>query len=184
MLQAQPAQLNCHHVSWSRVSRMRSNMRERFYRSAPSYLAFLGAAAAAASAAFAYHHGWAWLNNNTDGSTIEPLNWVNPLLHLAIAWAMAALIAVIGALLLRYSWLGGAIACSVSAAIALAGSVRFGGPITMAATTDAGPANLVLGPVHHWPALAGIMLALPLLASVVIAMMTRHAQRGWVGEPV
>jgi hypothetical protein len=52
-----------------------SCFRRRYYRDASSILAFLGAAAAATSAAFAYHHGWAWLNNNTDGSTLEPLNW-------------------------------------------------------------------------------------------------------------
>ena len=48
-------------------------MRQRYYRGAASGLAFLDAAVAATSAVFAYHHGWTWLNNNTDGSTIEPL---------------------------------------------------------------------------------------------------------------
>ena len=162
---------------------MRPDMRQRYYRGAASGLAFLDAAVAATSAVFAYHHGWTWLNNNTDGSTIEPLDWVNPLLALTIAWGIAAAAAVVGALLLGYSRLGGAVACFLAAAIALAGGLRFGGPITMAGTTDNGPSDLVLGPAHHWPALAGITLALPLLASAVIALVERHAQRVGTGEP-
>ena len=153
---------------------MGSCFRRRYYRDASSILAFLGAAAAATSAAFAYHHGWAWLNNNTDGSTLEPLNWVNPLLPLAIAWGAAAAAGVIGALLLGYSRLGGAVACVLSAAIALAGALNYGRPVTMASTSDAGPANLVLGAAYHWPVLAGFTLALVPFASAVVALRARH----------
>jgi len=138
-------------------------------------MALLGAGVAVTAAAFAWRHGWAWSNADTDGSDFEPVSWVNPLRGLAAAWVAAAVGAGIATVLLRWSRLAGSLACPFAVAVAVAGTLRYGGAVRLPATSDAGDGVLVLAPGRRRPPAAGLLLAALLATTAALALLPSRA---------
>jgi hypothetical protein len=153
-----------------------SIIRQRYYRDASTFFACVGGGIGLTAAAYAFQHGESWLSSITDGSG-APVSGDNPLLPLVASWVIAAVVALLGALLLGFSRRGGALTCLLAAALGFVGAVRFGGPVVIRYASYGDLSNLVLRPVHHWPVLIWSLAALPLAASSVVAVREHWAAR-------